>query len=76
MEEKCGRLLTKGELERLISNDFLNSEGLVENYLKRGIRTCVGCEHFIDIDFSADFREYGGVCAEKHAGVGKYKFVV
>ncbi len=72
--------MSREELEELFPKDLFVSEdswkSAIDYREKMGFRTCKGCEYFIDVDFSADFREYGGVCTKMHVGVEKYKFVI
>ena len=64
--------LTRAEVEKIYPRSMFPNEiawqVTVENRI--GKFSCIGCEHFIEVDFSAaDFARYEGICRKHHKAI-------
>lgn len=64
--------LTRAEVEKIYPRFMFPNELAwqitVENYV--GKLCCIGCKHFIEIDFNAeDFAQYEGICRKHHKAI-------
>ena len=69
-----GRRLTRGELEQIYPRSMFPNqlawETTINGRLEDNAKTCVGCPHFLEIDFDVDNAlSFEGICKRKHIAI-------